>query len=58
MGVAEMENCVELAIADIVASNEVPKPPTGAQRRLLRVVISARSSKSQRKITRNAGSMW
>lgn len=41
LGVAEMESWVEARTADTDDPNAGPKPPTGAQRRSLRVAISA-----------------
>lgn len=33
VGVVEIESLVEVKIAESVAESEVPRPPTGAQRR-------------------------
>ena len=49
VGVVEMESWDELRMEDIVACWEVPKPPTAAQRRRLRVPISRISRIGQTK---------
>lgn len=40
VGVVERESWDELKKAEIVEDKEGPKPPTGAQRRVLRVLMS------------------
>lgn len=42
VGVVEIESWVEAKMADRVAVNEGPRPPRGAQRRWLRIRISAK----------------
>lgn len=47
VGVVESESCVDLKMADTVALNDGPSPPTGAQSRGMRVLISAGSREIQ-----------
>ena len=49
VGVVESEGW-EVANAESVASNDVPKPPTGAQRRSLSTPISMEDHRSQTRI--------